>query len=93
MLFYAEFEMLPGVKYETVNSKILAWEKEIESAPPGFKVVGKYGFYGSRKGFFIIETNSTDSFYTCIKHFRDVYVWNLKPIHPLIDISKYSGEA
>ncbi|MBI3585076.1 MAG: hypothetical protein HY096_14160 [Nitrospinae bacterium] len=85
MLFYAEFKMLPGIQYEIVNSKILSWEKEMESNTMGFKILGKYGFYGARRGFFIIETDDTDNFYTCIKHFKDVYVWNLKPIHPLAD--------
>ena len=88
MLFYAEFEMLPGIQYETVNSKILSWEREMESKPSNFKILGKYGFYGARKGFFLIETDDTDSFHACIKHFRDVYLWNLKPIHPLTDFIK-----
>ena len=85
MLFYAEFKMLPGIQYETVNSKILSWEKEMELNTMGFKILGKYGFYGARRGFFLIETDDTNIFYVCIKHFKDVYVWNLKPIHPMSD--------
>lgn len=88
MLFYAEFEMLPGVQYETVNSKILSWEREMESKSYSFKILAKYGFYGARKGFFIIETGDAEDFYPCIKHFRDVYVWNIKPIHHLTDFIK-----
>ena len=93
MLFLAEFEMIPDCKYEEVSSKVLSWERLIKEEPLNFKIIGKYGFYGARKGFFIIEVDHVDKFYSCIKHFRDVYIWNVKPIHNLEDYYKYSGGA
>ncbi|MBI5185296.1 MAG: hypothetical protein HZA01_06170 [Nitrospinae bacterium] len=91
MFFLAEFEMLPDTRYEEVSSKILSWEREMETGHFAFKIIGKYGFYGARKGFFIIEADNIDAFYLCIRHFRDVYSWDLAPIHPLKDFSKYCG--
>jgi hypothetical protein len=91
MLFLAEFEMAPGIHSEEASSKVLSWEKLIKEEPLNFKIIGKYGFYGARKGFFIVEVDHIDKFYTCIKHFRDIYIWNVRPIHHLEDFYRYSS--
>ncbi len=85
MLFNVEFTMLPGMTVQHVREGAMGWERQCKDEPPTFKIIGKFGYYGARSGYYLIRASSVDEFYPMLKWFQDIFIWDVKPVHQLED--------
>ncbi|MBF0274400.1 MAG: hypothetical protein HQK84_04120 [Nitrospinae bacterium] len=83
MLFKVSFEMLPHVHFDKVRELAMGWEREEKENEFNYKVNGKFGYYGSRSGFYVISATTPDDFYPMLKWFQEIFLWKVKPIHQL----------
>ncbi len=85
MLFNVSFTMLDGVTSQQVREGAMGWERECHANPPSFKIIGKFGYYGARSGFYLIRSATVEDFYPMLKWFSDIFLWDVRPVHQLED--------